>query len=253
MKRMKIVRRNVYELATLPLVVQTPPTTLEAENTEEAIAAYREISHSLVLWILDYKKASEPVKAHHGDLLAMLQKGINPKAAPVGGLESFLLARALGVYPPLEVLNWIAEAFEAYWKSSGETRTKSGKARPLDLAVLLGLAPNKGQVSPFKKSMLSERDEQAGIDMARLKHLFAISTEQAAAMVAAKMELMTFPAGVTKLKEKTLTNRYNSDWHRWANQISTFITLDGAADKQKFLETFPRHCVPAALAKSYLK
>ena len=93
---------------------------------------------------------------------------------PVRAFEVIIRSVECGVYPPPQVLEWMAEILKRYHEDQG--------TKPLDHYF----GPGRGQTPPYKKLLLEQRDEMLLSDMDRLMFLGATRLD-AAEMVHAKI------------------------------------------------------------------
>lgn len=96
---------------------------------------------------------------------------------PVLALEAFVASIDNGVFPPLEVLRWLADGFRAYHDAQGR----------VELGKLLGLAGSRGQTPAYKQLLLDERNKMLLLDMDMLIYLGAYRSE-AGEMVARRLD-----------------------------------------------------------------
>jgi hypothetical protein len=108
--------------------------------------------------------------------LPMLIDGFVEQGDKLLGIEAFLLALDQGVYPPLPVLRWVANAFRAWHDSQGK----------LALDHAFGIGPGPGETPVFKAALLRQRNDMLLMDMSQLVYLGA-SRSEAAEMVSAKL------------------------------------------------------------------
>src|SRR5690606_35258618 len=100
------------------------------------------------------------------------------KNNPVFAMEVFMVFHALDLYPPLWILDWLNDAFSAYLKSKGEE----------SLDRLLGLKRNKGQTPIVKEAANIDAESKIMHAMGMIVTMLDISIEDAATMVARKLE-----------------------------------------------------------------
>ena len=159
---------------------------------------------------------------------------------PVYLIEAFLLAHENGIYPPMWVLNFMAEVFKKYHSTLGE----------ISLDKLFGFKGWRGQEPAFKSIMKKEeRDEMLMKDIFSL-HLLGYSIEDASHMVARKLEQSPkwdkTGLKLGGLSAKTMEFMYKKKWNKILNN-EFFINVTKKrlqSNKDNFLETFPPDSFP---------
>lgn len=159
---------------------------------------------------------------------------------PVYLIEAFLLAHEAGMYPPMWVLNRIAEVFREYHASNGNK----------DLNKLFGFKRGVGQSNAFQNIFEEYRDQCLTRDVFKLNVLFGISIEDAAYMAASRLAEtpgwnMT-EAEVKEISGETLKDKYLKKWKKvWDNKwTKKHVTEMSKEEKIAFLKLFPSHSIP---------
>lgn len=155
---------------------------------------------------------------------------------PVYAIEAFLVAHKAGVYPPLSILNFLADKFEKYHSTFGE----------VSLDSLLGFKTYRGKKAPpFKAVMNEERNEKLTLDVFRL-NLLGYTIPRASIMVYEKLEA-TPKWDKTGLKLKaisqtTIQDLFKNKWKDiFNNDTSKKATLKWLkTNKENFLKSFPQ-------------
>lgn len=159
---------------------------------------------------------------------------------PVHLIEAFLLAHEAGMYPPMWVLNKIAEVFREYHASNGNK----------DLDKLFGFKRGVGQSKAFQNIFEEYRDQCLTRDVFKLNVLFGISIEDAAHMTASRLaEMPSWNTTVLDIKEisgETLKDKYLKKWKKvWDNKwTKKHVTEMSKEEKIAFLKLFPKHSIP---------
>jgi hypothetical protein len=128
------------------------------------------------------------------------------KADPLKALETFLLAYENGLYPPVWVLDYMADIFKTFHESAG--------MKSLD--TLFGFN-RKGRGGPFQKMTETQRDGIVCQNIWQLEHFFGIDRETACKLEANRLrndkDINKTPLSfVTNLSWKTLEDRYRKKW-----------------------------------------
>ena len=173
---------------------------------------------------------------------------------PVYAIEAFINAHQAGLYPPLSILNFLADTFKKYHEMLGD----------VSLDKLLGFSGWKGQYPAFKQVIMNEdRDQPLMLDIYRLRRLFNISVEKSAAMVSARLnEMPDKEWNKTGLKINKpgyhhLRDRYFDKWIKIFEQDDhDEITGRGFAkwtedDKIEYLKKYPSTSIPPKLKQKY--
>ena len=242
---------------TIPAIVKRydyPHGVPESKNGAMVLEAFT-LHPPAEASIEDLKKVSGYItefdfsKIFKGDTLewiSLLSKGgsFERTKNPVYLIEAFLIAHNNGLYPPMWVLNFIADVFKRYHDSLGE----------LSLDKLFGCKRWKGQEPPFKTVLNEERDEMLMIDVWRL-NLLGYSIDEASAMVAAKLENNKkwdkTGLKLSSLSEGTIQSIYKK---KWSKLFKDEAFLKGAENflkdnnkfKKEFLKTFPTYSFPVS-------
>jgi hypothetical protein len=129
----------------------------------------------------------------------------NKKIDPLNAIEAFLLAYQNGLYPPVWVLDYMADIFKTFHDSLG--------MKSLD--KLFGF--KKGRGGPFQKSLEEERDEILCLNIARLEHFFGIDRETACKLEAERWynnkDFNKTPLKFdVNLSWRTLEDKYRKKW-----------------------------------------
>lgn len=161
---------------------------------------------------------------------------------PINLIECFLEAHKAGIYPPLWVLNRIADVFNQYCASSGKKNLETFFGFP---------APRKGikKGAFFKKLDNEERDMRSMIDVYRLT-LLGYKPEHASYLVARLLEELSVENKIgseyilKKFKEyKKLFNHARGG--RYRDVIKEWLSSE--TNKESFMEKFRKHLDPKEL------
>ena len=161
----------------------------------------------------------------------------------VTGKDPFSRVRAIlehhrsGLYPRLSDLGWLAEGFQAWLDSEGQQ----------SLEKCLELRGRGHTGNPFKESHRQRVGTSAIVQVHRLRILFGLKVQDAAAMVAALMEEhpeLDEPRrhDLPPLSSETLEYRYrHAAWIRNESIDELVASRCTEETKRAFLYTFPRH------------
>ncbi len=178
----------------------------------------------------------------------LLSRGVafkhNPN--PLYAIEAFLLAHEVGVYPPLWVINYMAETFDDWRKSSGEE----------SLDKLFNLKAERGQTPTYKADLEERRDERLCQDVYVLKTFFKFSIDEACHMVERRLEEIPdwnkTALNLTAIKTETIKERYYKKWGEICaglnDEFALALKRDGRLD---FLKQFPEDSFPATEGKTF--
>lgn len=184
-------------------------------------------------------------KGKFEDYMALKSRGgqFEKTKNPVYSIEAFLIAHENGIYPPMWVLNFIADKLREFHKVMGKK----------SLDAVFGFKKGRGQkgkgATPlFKKLCEDERDEILHLHVFRLT-LLGYTIEDASEMVARKLE-ETKGWDKTELKLKSLKgsvigDRYKKKWTKIYND-KTFKEASKkwlTDHKDEFLKSFPEDCL----------
>jgi hypothetical protein len=145
-----------------PALIRIPPDEMEIDEAKR---------NPLFVGITEM---DDPVT---GLLINFRARGFKSTGNPVLAFEAFISSIEAGVYPPLNVMRWMAETLRKYHDDQG---TKS-------LDQYFGTTPGRGQVPAFKKLLLQDRNSKRLLEIDCLMYLGA-TREEAAEMVSSKME-----------------------------------------------------------------
>lgn len=173
---------------------------------------------------------------------------------PVYAIEAFLLAHEAGLYPPLSILNFMADIFKKYHEMLGK----------VSLDRVFGFRNYKGQSPAFKQVLMAdERDSTLMMDIYRLRRLFGISVEKAAEMVNKRLkgipdkEWDKTGLKIEKLSYDSLRDKYLRKWIKILEQDDhDEITARGFSkwteeDKIEYLKKYPPVSIPEKLRQKY--
>jgi len=191
-----------------------------------------------------YKRAEE------ADLDTMVSLNVVKKEEfletqnPFIALEAFVEARERGVSPPNWALSFVTRVFRQYYYSP---------RKDIDnLDSLFGLHRGKGQERPFATVLNKQRDLTLCLDVFRLKTLFGFSIEDAAAMVARRLEeSKKSKDGVRKICAKTIQNKYSKygkefEEFSFDKKLKDMMSFE---EKDAFLNSFPKDSLPVSYSR----
>lgn len=95
---------------------------------------------------------------------------------PTYAIEAFLLATQAGLYPPVWVVEWLANGFKKWHSNEGKE----------NLDTILGLR-GTGKDPAYPAALKADRDQLVCLDMARLREL-GVSISKAAALAVGRLE-----------------------------------------------------------------
>jgi hypothetical protein len=145
---------------------------------------------------------------------------------PVRAFEVIIRSVECGVYPPPQVLEWLADVLRRYHADQG--------TKPLDRYFGAG----NGQTPPYKKLLLEDRDRMLLEDMDRLIYLGA-TRRDAAEMVHARLINTDWNKSMHDMPDisvDTLCDRHKRGKRQAAIDIYSEFTGD---QNKKFIQAFP--------------
>lgn len=167
------------------------------------------------------------------------------KKKAVYAIEVFLNAHENGLYPPLEVLDYLAGIFKDFHVSQGRK----------SIDRLMGFTAGKGQAPIFKKFAEKERDARLCLDVHRLNLVFGVAVNDAAYMVARRLE-DTEKWDNTGFNLKTigadrLAVIYKKNWRKIFKECDDLFQKEdwSPGKKKNFLALFPPDSLPNSLKK----
>lgn len=158
---------------------------------------------------------------------------------PIYAIEVFCFAHERGVYPPVWVLDYMAEIFND-WRKLGGTKS---------LDELFELKPLQGQSPLYKTDAEERRDERLCNDVFILKHYFGFTVEEACHMVARQLEddqdWNKTQFKLKAIKDDTIKDRYKRKWRKIYKTLYADGTLVFPEESRiPFLEQFPKDSFP---------
>ncbi len=99
---------------------------------------------------------------------------------PISVIEAFLLTYRNGLYPPLWVLNYLAECFEKYYEINIAKAYSFFGGHYESLDKIMGLTGGKGQRPKYKNTVLEYFYEQLMFGIAKLKIIYNLNQSCAA-------------------------------------------------------------------------
>ena len=164
---------------------------------------------------------------------------------PIYAIEAFLIAHDAGLYPPMWVLNYMAEIFNDWHELQG---TKS-------LDELFELKPIPGQARLYKTDKEERRDEQLCGHVYLLKTLFDFTIEEASYMASRRLE-ETPNWNKTQFDLKAITDYTIQDryYKKWGKIYSSLYPKEDIImtkeEKIEFLKQFPKDSFPTKKGKT---
>lgn len=163
---------------------------------------------------------------------------------PVLAIEAFISAIDAGVYPPVSVLQWLADGFRTYHDGQGV------KGKTLEKA--LGLAGAPGRDPHFKQLLLEERNEMLFMDMDMLMYLGA-SREKSAELVADRLERADWNKSAWEMGDpngSTLADTHaRADRARLNDETATLMGLCDKERVARYLSNFSKDRLPPMLKR----
>ncbi len=177
-----------------------------------------------------------------GVQLLTRQTKFNRDGDPLAAIEAFLLSNKAGIYPPLWVLDFMTGVFE-HWRQRNGSES---------LDKLFGLSRGKGQQPALKEALRQERDQNIMLDMWRLRGLFSATLEEAAHMIARRMEDEDWDGtglNLGDLTADTILDKYRKDG--WAQLFSkypdSYLPKWNQDKRDKYLALFPADSYPPGM------
>ena len=156
------------------------------------------------------------------------------KNNPVFAMEVFMAFHALGLYPPLWILNWLNDAFSDYLKSKGEE----------SLDRLLGVKRNKGQTPVIKEAAHISAEIKIMHAIGMLISMLNISIEDAATMVARKLENQDIKCPTPEVLAERYTKR---GWSKAFQLIQSSLPMLADDMKKNIIAQYPEDSIPTKL------
>jgi hypothetical protein len=158
-------------------------------------------------------------------------------SSPVDLIQTFLAAHKSGLYPPLRVLNYIAEVFEEYMRFFGEKNLDN-----------LFFRVAKGQEHPIKTFYKRQRNELLMRDVFRLE-LLGFAIPEASSMVAGRLkntpEWDQTGLRLTPLKKEAIRDLYYQGWKETLSTVYSDLDAELLMLKgEDFLTQFPKEVFP---------
>ena len=156
------------------------------------------------------------------------------KNNPLLAMEAFVVFHHIGLYPPLWVLDWLAQGFGHYFKQK--------EADP-DIATALGLNRGPGQRPP-RKEMAALTLEGHMMNEIGYLTLLGLSISDAAHMVAERLSA----AGHQPPQAETLSERFSKrGWNKVFKLMRPFFQNVDADQRKAALAAYPPHSIPNRL------
>lgn len=160
---------------------------------------------------------------------------------PIYAIETFVFAHKAGIYPPLWVLNYMAEIFDD-WKNLNGKKS---------LDELFELKPMPGQAPLYQKDKEERRDEMLCMDVYALNTFFDFTIEEACYMAARRLEESDnwnkTSLDLKAISADTIKDRYKRKWGkiiRFLYDSGELQELNQKEDKIAFLKQFPKDSFP---------
>ncbi len=96
---------------------------------------------------------------------------------PVHAIESIILCHEAGLYPPLFVMDWLVGALNEWHSQCGQIK--------MDKAMGLN-KPGRG--NPMQQAVREEWKQNLMIELNRLRHMFDLTTNEAATMIVTRLD-----------------------------------------------------------------
>lgn len=196
------------------------------------------VANPMLCWSNDFADVLDALT------IEMKAKAFKKSQNPVLAIEAFVLSIDAGVYPPVSVLQWLADGFRTYHAGQG------AKGNTLEKA--LGLTGIPGRDPHFKQLFIQMRNDMLFYDMDKLMYLGA-SREKAAELVANKLERADWnksPWEMVDPDATTLADKHARAGHaRLDEKTATLVGLCDKARVVNYLSTFSKDLLPPKLKK----
>lgn len=154
------------------------------------------------------------------------------KNNPLLAMEVFLAFHHAGLYPPLWVLEWLAQGFGRYIQQQN-----NGSA---DIAAALGLNRGPGQRPPRKQMAALSLEDHRMQEIGNLT-LLGLSISDAAYMVAERLSAAGHPAP----EPETLSERFSKrGWNKVFKPLRGLCRNIDANQRKAVLAAYPPHSIP---------
>lgn len=184
--------------------------------------------------------APQAVKIAAAIMLNMATQSLNEgayagvKNNPLLAMEVFLVFHHMGLYPPLWVLDWLAQGFGRYFQQQNKN---NGTA---DIAAALGLNRGPGQRPPRKEMAALTLEDHMMQEIGGLT-LLGLSISDAAHMVAERLR----DAGRDAPEAETLSERFSKrGWNKLFKPLRGLCKNIDADQRKAALAAYPPHSIP---------
>ncbi len=150
--------------------------------------------------------------------------------SPISAIESLIMCDAAGVYPPVSILKWLANALHEFNKSDGKA----------DLKKLLSIAGSRGRENAYGKERRINESNRRARQLHCLVCVFGISIDKAANMVwARETEECRSPPEASWIEEE-----YRKKWKEelkteYEKYFSEYPPSENKERWNEFLHSFP--------------
>jgi len=146
---------------------------------------------------------------------------------PVFAIEAFNICIKSKIYPPIDVLEWLAVGFNKFLESD------------IDIEQILGLKGKfSGSTRPSRGSERTKRDESICQEIRALIEIFNITKEQAAEVVSARMEA---DQENPSLKYETIRSEILPKMSKYEKARGYIIPVLNEDEKRELLNQYPEH------------
>lgn len=169
--------------------------------------------------------------------LLMLEDRFLESKNPVYAIEMIMLCHEAGLYPPLSIMDWLADSLKRWHDQNGHA----------DLESVMGLRKSGQTGNAFREAIKKQLEENLMTEFCRLRYMFSITNSETAQMIATRLEDTEWNYSgysITPYSESTLQDKYERKWAKLFKNSDTFIKkLKNSDDqeKKKTLSRYPHH------------
>ncbi len=184
--------------------------------------------------------------AEYWPALLHRDKQFKESGNPVHAIESFILCHRAGLYPPLGILDWLADALEEWHKKQGA----------LEMDRAMGLKKPGKSGNAMRNAIIEQFEETLMIEIHKLRLMFDLTIRDAAYIVSVQLEdnpaTSRGPALIPRYAHATLIDKFEKKWSRMFRRddkpaigggpiLSEHFGKLSDDKKRKFLARYPRH------------
>lgn len=217
------------ETKTIAAWVKHPPLEMEADENGRAPPLALVLSeYELLEWV-----GGDP------ELFCALAFKRGRFNNPVHAIEAIILAHDAGLYPPLEVMDWLVSCLREWHEKGGRIT--------MDKAMTLK-SPKGGQnANAMREAVKAQFQDELMIELNKLRFVFDLTIQEAAGMISARLAKNSnwnrTPFPLPSYEEGTLCDMYKK--RKCSKYISDDVVEEFRAfsdeKKREIVALYPRH------------